>query len=549
MSIQIQTDEMQIALVGSQLRRLAEQFAPYTRVKVDILEAFTSSILDAMDVVILEAGIIPSDAWPQLEDYVSTGGICLVVGRDVPVELPEWFGVSAYVTGPQIELRVLFTDHEHPARIRISEAYYMNLYRQQVEVKSETVETHLYADWRYSHIPVWTANQHQAGTAIYTWLADFENPDVARLYHRLLLTETGRHNTQTLGVGLLGYSPAVGQLHGQGSALTSGLALRAVCDLNSERLTAAEAAFPEITLYPDAAQMAADPTVDIVIVTTPPNSHTNLSVQMLDAGKHVVCEKPLAFTRAQVEEMRTAAQQNDRLLACHQNRRWDVDYLAIKQALGNGLIGEVFYMETFVGSFNHPCGYWHSEESVSGGTTYDWGAHYFDWILDLIDEPVIQVMCTRHKRVWHDVTNADQERIQLRFANGQEAEFIHSDVAAVRKPKWYLLGTEGAIVGDWQDVTSYDIDPILYFHRTDIPSTEMPPKLTAMVRSESGDMIEQKLTLPEREDYGFHRNLADHLLLGEPLTVPVEHTARVVSVLEAASKSGANGGKPEMLYV
>ncbi|NIW93928.1 MAG: hypothetical protein GWN20_13845, partial [Phycisphaerae bacterium] len=43
-------------------------------------------------------------------------------------------------------------------------------------------------------------------------------------------------------------------------------------------------------------------------------------------------------------------------LSCHQNRRWDVDYLAIKQALADGLIGDLFYMETFVGGFSHPCG-------------------------------------------------------------------------------------------------------------------------------------------------------------------------------------------------
>ncbi len=57
-------------------------------------------------------------------------------------------------------------------------------------------------------------------------------------------------------------------------------------------------------------------------------------------------------------------------LSCHQNRRWDVDYLAIKQALAHGLIGDLFYMETFVGSFAHPCGYWHSHDAIPVGTTY-----------------------------------------------------------------------------------------------------------------------------------------------------------------------------------
>jgi hypothetical protein len=109
---------------------------------------------------------------------------------------------------------------------------------------------------------------------------------------------------------------------------------------------------------------------------------------------------------------------------------------------------------------------------------YDWGGHYLDWIVGLIPERIKTVICTRHKRVWHDVTNADQERIQIRFAGGQEAEFIHSDIAALRKPKWYLLGTEGAIIGYWKDVVEYEMDPVVYFEQHDIPATEMPADLT-----------------------------------------------------------------------
>src|SRR3989442_871035 len=58
-----------------------------------------------------------------------------------------------------------------------------------------------------------------------------------------------------------------------------------------------------------------------------------------------------------------------------------------------------------------------------------------------------------HKRVWHDVTNADHSSVYLRFAGGQEAEFMHSDIAAALKPKWYILGERGAIGGHWRHET------------------------------------------------------------------------------------------------
>jgi predicted dehydrogenase len=268
---------------------------------------------------------------------------------------------------------------------------------------------------------------------------------------------------------------------------------------------------------------------------------------MMHAGKHVVCEKPLALNFRETDALEEMSAKQNVHLSCHQNRRWDCDYLAIKQSLADGLLGELFYMESFVGGFHHPCGYWHSHAPVSGGTSYDWGAHYLDWTVSLIPDRIEAVVGTRHKRVWKDVTNADQERIQIRFAGGKEAEFMHSDIAAARKPKWFLLGTEGAIVGHWQDVTSHEIDPVLYYQRYDIPATEMVPDLTVFRRHRSGDIIQIKPAIPGRDHYQFHLNLADHLLLGEPIVAPLADSVKVVAILEAAARSMARAGTVEIV--
>ncbi len=111
-------------------------------------------------------------------------------------------------------------------------------------------------------------------------------------------------------------------------------------------------------------------------------------------------------------------------------------------------------------------------------TTFDWGAHYLDWMLDLMPGTIAEVRCTRQNRVWHDITNADQERIQLRYANGYEAEFTHSDLAFIPKPKWYLLGTQGAIVGKWRDMTIYEVDPLHCYQTSEIPPAELGADLS-----------------------------------------------------------------------
>ena len=77
---------------------------------------------------------------------------------------------------------------------------------------------------------------------------------------------------------------------------------------------------------------------------------------------------------------------------------------------------------------------------------YDWGAHVLDWILCMVNSKVISVMGDMQKRVWHSVTNEDHSQAYMRFRNGVTAEFMISNIAAVNKPKWLILGTKGSIV-------------------------------------------------------------------------------------------------------
>ncbi|MFK7804306.1 MAG: Gfo/Idh/MocA family protein, partial [Anaerolineae bacterium] len=312
--------------------------------------------------------------------------------------------------------------------------------------------------------------------------------------------------------------------------------------------SAARKHFPDIITTKDSNDLINSPDIDIVIIATAPNSHARLALQMLEAGKHVICEKPLALNTADVEAMIKLANEKGLHVSCHQNRRWDSDFLAIQNAVNAGWLGDVFQLETFIGGYGHPCGYWHSHDEVSGGTTYDWGAHYLDWMLALIPEKIVGVICTRQNRAWHDITNADQERIQLRYANGAEAEFTHSDLTFIPKPKWFMSGDEGTLIGRWKKVDAYEIDPVIYYAKHEIPSSELGADIELRRKTDAGIFSQQ---LPEitHRPFPFHANLADHLLLGEPITVPVEHSGRVVAILEAAKRSAENGGSLENVSI
>jgi predicted dehydrogenase len=504
--------------------------------------------LSGFNVVVTVGAAIGAVELDRLRPFVEAGGGWLALGPFPEGPLPGLFGVELDPPGLQVELRVLFDTGDHLLARRLPGAISMEGRHQRLRAVSPDAEIILYADWRYQRSPVLVGRSVSRGRVAVTTLEAYGHPTFQQILYRLLRLLGGQPlGDRVLGVGLVGYGGWLGKVHGLALEATPGLGFRAVCDAHPERVREAEQDFPAVKRYNSSRALAEDPAVDLVIIATPPNTHETLALDMLAAGKHVVCEKPLALSVTEAAAMVEASEKRGLHLSCHQNRRWDVDFLAIKEAVTDGLIGDPFYVETFVGGFSHPCGYWHSHQPVSGGTAFDWGGHYLDWIVDLIPHRVEAVIGTRHKRVWHDITNADQERIQIRFAGGREAEFIHSEIAAARKAKWYLLGTEGAIVGHWREITAYEVDPILYYHGHEIPITEMVPDLTLHRRHHSGQIVLQKLALPRREPYPFHRNLADHLLTGEPLVATLEGSVQVVVILEAAARSAAKGGAVEVV--
>ncbi|MDX6209490.1 MAG: scyllo-inositol 2-dehydrogenase [Frankiales bacterium] len=363
-----------------------------------------------------------------------------------------------------------------------------------------------------------------------------------RLVHRLGRAALGLRDAAPVRVGLLGFG-AIGHQHATAVQATEGLALTAVCDADPRRIDAARELLPGLQGFTGAEELLTCPDVDLVVVSTPPDSHVEWSLGALEAGKSVVVEKPFCLTVAEADEMIGRAAARSLTLAVYQNRRWDPDYLALRQAIRSGVIGEVFHYESFVGGFGHPCNYWHSDESVSGGAIYDWGSHYLDWLLDLFPQPVLHVTAASHKRRWHDVTNADHSRVTVRFSDGVEGEFVHSDLAAALKPKWYVLGTEGAIVGDWRRTSVLSRTSIGTLAEDRLAPADAPADLRVV----SADGSETRLALPDPPAHPFHRELADQLLSAAPMSVTPQGSRRNVAVMQAAMMSAREDARPQPL--
>lgn len=319
---------------------------------------------------------------------------------------------------------------------------------------------------------------------------------------------------------VVGYGPAfnMGKAHSGWIQKTRGLELFAICDIDEARTKAAEADFPGVQTFTSLDELLEED-FDMATVVTPHNVHAPLALKCLEAGKHTIVEKPMCVSVEEATKMIEAARDSRVMLSVFHNRRWDGDFTALKEIIDKGLIGKVHQLEAYAGGYGHPGKWWRSDKRISGGAMYDWGAHFLDWILNLIPEKMTGVVGFSHKLVWKDVTNEDDVRAIIRFKSGATADFQQSSIAMVGKPRWRVLGTKGAIL---------DGDKSF--------------KVSTFVRGFRAEM-----SVPYRESNwdGYYRNVSDHLNRGRELVVKPEEARRVIAVMETAETSWKNGSTME----
>lgn len=250
-------------------------------------------------------------------------------------------------------------------------------------------------------------------------------------------------------VAVIGYGYAGRCFHAYLVGLTDGLELYGVATSRAEAHRDIEDNLG-VKTYDTFAEAIADDRVDLVVLATPNDLHAPHAIQAMEAGKHVVTDKPMCLSIAEADQMIATSQQYDRLLSVFHNRRWDGDYLGVCEAIANGKLGKPFLYELFWGQFGQPRG-WRSEAAHGGGKFFDLGAHLVDQILQMVDAPLKQVYARFHSGAMLDLDVETHALAIYHFANGVEARVETSSLTHQPKPRWRVMGTEGALVKEGLD--------------------------------------------------------------------------------------------------
>jgi predicted dehydrogenase/type 1 glutamine amidotransferase len=508
------------------VKHLLESTGRYTISVTNDLNTFRSGSINKFDgvVVYTGGGELRKDQESGLVNFVKSGGSligvhCAAASFEKSAAYVDMLGGTFATHGPCMEFPVTLKPSECMITKRIpdfrvtDELYILDKFQ------ANGVEVLATAMWKNKPQPMAYTKTFGKGKVFFLALGHDEralmHPEFQKMLRRGVDWTFGRTERKPLKAGVIGYGKSfkMGKLHLESMRDAAGFEIVAVCDLVEQRLIEAREEFPYIQTYRSAAQMLAQSGVELVTVITEHNVHAKLAIQCLNAGCNVITEKPFCVTVKEADAMIAAARKHRRMLSVFHNRRWDGDYMAIKDVIARGMIGDVFQIEATMGGYGHPSYWWRSDKRISGGAFYDWGAHVVDWTLGLVPAPVTEVCGHfQEKRVWHDVTNEDHCATVLRFANGCSAHIELSNIAAIKKPRWRILGTLGGIL-DWDDdkleVVSYN----------------------------DGIRLDSQVAYRPSDWHAYYRNVADHLLLDEPLAVTPESARRVIAVIQTSELS------------
>jgi predicted dehydrogenase len=327
---------------------------------------------------------------------------------------------------------------------------------------------------------------------------------------------------RTIRCGVIGYGGAfnMGNLHLTSMSKNPGAEVVAVCELDPARRAVAQKDWPAAQVYSRVGQMLRQAELDLVTVITPHNTHAPLARQCLEAGVNAVCEKPMAIHSREVKAMMAAARRRRVMLSTFHNRRWDGDFVLLRDLVQKeGWIGRVHRIEAGFNGYGPQGNWWRADRRISGGAIYDWGAHFTDWILNLVPEPIDWVSGYQVKNPeWARYSNEDHSEYTLRFRGGALATLTISNLAMSPRPRWRVLGEQGSIedAGGKFLVKSYV----------------------------KGRQASVEVPFPKSDWDAYYQNVFAHLRGREKLVITPESAARVIGVLEAANVSAARGSQP-----
>ena len=302
----------------------------------------------------------------------------------------------------------------------------------------------------------------------------------------------------------------------------------AVADVDETRQQEAADRFGCRT-YGSLESMLEDNDIDLIVNALPSPLHPSGSIAALRAGKHVVCEKPMAARVADADRMIEAAQESKRVLAIFQNYRYNPEFIKVHEVIESGKLGRIVMIRLAWQGFGRRWD-WQTLQKNDGGSLNNTGPHMLDWALQLFGPQKPEIFC----HLETTLTCGDAEdHVKLIF-HGPNAPMLDLEITsacAYPQERCLVMGTQGTLTSEGTGLRWKYVDP------GQLPPRKVDERPTPD-RSYNHEEIPwtEETWDPAESDgpghTGFYLDLYETILHGKPLTVTLEDVRRQIEVLE-----------------
>ncbi len=337
-----------------------------------------------------------------------------------------------------------------------------------------------------------------------------------------------KHNLAVIGYG------GMGGWHTRAALKSDVVNLAGIYDTDPARAKVAEA--NGIKAFGSYEEVLADKSIDFLTVAIPNDQHEEVVIKALNAGKNVLCEKPVTLSCESLQRMFDAADKNHVVFSVHQNRRWDVDFLAMKQIYQSGEIGKVFNVESRIhGSRGIPSD-WRGIKKYGGGMLLDWGVHLIDQILQIYTDLTVKSIYCRFDHITNKEVD-DGFKLDMIFENGARAYVEVGTYNFIALPRFYMQAEHGtALIEDWREKTK--VVKCTHWHESEVLPVQTAAGLTkTMAPRDEVTTQTYELDIPKSDVHDYYRNFCAAIEGREELIVTHPQMMRVLKLMEACFRS------------
>ncbi len=336
---------------------------------------------------------------------------------------------------------------------------------------------------------------------------------------------------------LAGFGDSAHYLHAPFILANDSFELTHVFERSKNR--AAEA-FPFVTTVRSFEALLEEPSIDLIIINTPNETHADYTRKALEAGKHVVVEKPFTPTVEEAEELTQLAHEKNLVLSIYHNRRWDSDFRTVQEVLTSGELGEILSYEAHYDRYKPILNVkgWKEKPSPGSGTLYDLGSHILDQALHLFGIP---------NKVWADIWTQREgssihDAFDIHLTYDKLRVRLRSSLLVLEPaPRYTINGTLGSFLKPGIDIQEDQLKAgeIMPGH----PNFGVEPEsLWGTIHTQLDDTSIKRKVESQPGNWGlFYENVADAILNGAELAVKPEHVVNQLKVIEAAFLSTQTG--------